>query len=185
MTTQEFIEILNDLAGPVSPFDDEDYSDPSTIPNIRKKWFAQQDAKEIADCLKEVLIKQPPCFWPDREEIYRLEIVEIAGLLKDTAYARDIYNGIVPYLTDPVKRLLIIDAMGYLGIIEGVLALGQLNASELKDEELIAIACSLNMIGGESAIKMLNELRLKVPAEKKGVHEQIDIALNYPQTEGN
>jgi hypothetical protein len=180
MTTQEFLEDINDFIGPVSPFDDEDYSDPATIPNRRKNWFEKQNVEDVANCLVEVISKQPPCLWPERENFYHLEICEIASFLKHTIYAQYILTAITPYLLNPEKRFLIIKVIGYLGLQEGIKWLKKLNSEEMKDKELMYYADSLNMIGGENAIKALNDLKSKVPKENYKVHNEIDIALKYP-----
>ena len=180
MTTQEFLEDINYFIGPVTPFDDDDFSDPATIPNRRKDWFTKQKSEDVANCLIEVITKQSPCLWPGREIFYRLEICEITGFYRNTIYAQRILTAITSYLSDPSKRLLIIEAIGYLGLQDGIHWLKKLDPSELKEEELISYVDSLNMIGGENAIAALNDLKSKVPKENVRVHDEIEIVLKYP-----
>lgn len=172
MTIDELIQQLVGFSGPLGPLE-------SLEERIRRrdKWVAAME-NDIVDLLLEVLIHPPDVaeLRPATREDFEIEITEVLTLLGQ----RDPYSflhRVGPLLVNDQARSTLIEVIGALQQHEGIYWLRPLLDVELNEEELIRLACALGEIRGLEARMLLERMRSSVSSEMKGVHREIDIAL--------
>lgn len=173
MTIGELIQQLVGFSGPLGPLE-------SLEERIRRRdnWVAAMES-DIVELLLEVLIHPPDIaeLRPATREDFEIEITEILTLLGQ----RDPYGflqRVGPLLMNDQARSTLIEVTGALRRHEGIYWLRTLlDSVELKEDELIRLACALGEIRGLEARMLLERMRSSVSSEMNGVHREIDIAL--------
>lgn len=173
MTIGELIQQLAGFAGPLGPLE-------SFEERIRRRdeWVAATES-DIVGLLLEVLIHPPPVaeIRPATRDDFESEITEVLTLLGQREPSSFLQR-VGPLLVNDQARSTLIEATGALRRQEGIYWLKTvLDSVELTEDELIRLACALGEIRGLEARMLLERMRSSVSSEMKGVHREIDIAL--------
>ena len=173
MAISELIPQLVGFSGPLGPLE-------SLEERIRRReeWIAATES-DIVGLLLEILIHPPNVaeLRPATRDDFEQEITEVLTLLgqRDTS---SFLQRVGPLLVNDQARSTLIEVTGALRRQEGIYWLRTLlDSVELTEDELIRLASALGEIGGLEARMLLERMRLSVSSEMKGVHREIDIAL--------
>jgi hypothetical protein len=174
MNLQQVISNLARLAGPVTPFYGME-----EMETERSEMIANS-SREFEDYLFEILktpIDSKSLQSASIEDFY-LELSDIIVEIGSRDPSRFLER--LRLLIDTIyNRTVLIEIIGGLRDHKGVSLLKRLLAdATLTSEELVALACSLGMIGGEEAIGILMEMKKKYCSQVENVMQEIEIALH-------
>lgn len=183
VTRKELIELLADLAAPLTPFtlagapqDDALFMD----------WLERRSQEQLRPILDDAvdafigIVSHPPAHHeympPARDESsFKAELLGLAELYGQTPHALRILRGVEPALRRSSCRVWVIEALGRLRLPATLPHLRKLATSPLTLEESLSLVSAVGETGGEEARSLLMELRAR--HSEVEVQREIEITL--------
>lgn len=173
MSIYELIQQLAGFSGPLGPLESIE-----ARAKRRDEWVATMEM-DIVELLLEILMHPPDVaeLRPATREDFESEITDVLIILGQRNPLGFLKRAGTLLVNDQARPILI-EVIGALRRQEGVYWLRTLfDSAGLTEDELIRLACALGEIRGLEASMLLERMRSSISSEMKGVHREIDIAL--------
>lgn len=168
----DIVEALADLAGPLGPF---------TTPAQRRAdvtaflaTIGASDVSALAGLLLDAARASDPADpWADQHALLLQEALTVAA---EAAGPAAVLDTMTTALGDRVTRGAALDAIGALGVADGVPAILAVLEDTPSEDDLVRAAAALGEIGGDPAETGLHRIRDHAP-DSAAVRTEVEAAL--------